>query len=159
MNINPDYWVAISFTIFIALIFIPTKKAILKILDDKIVSIATHLEDAERIKNEAEEALENAKGTLECIEEQRRSIIRQATDRVARLRSATEVRAKNMMEKRIYMAQQSAAYHKARVLTQFKQDMLEQGLADIAKDKRFLDAMAISKQLKLHQNLLKKFAA
>ena len=58
MNIDATFWVAISFLIFVAILFyfkIPQK--IIKSLDENIQDIKKNIEDAEKLKDEAKDIL------------------------------------------------------------------------------------------------------
>ena len=47
-------WVAISFIIFIILVFKPLKKMMLTSLDNKILELKSHLEESKKLKEDAE---------------------------------------------------------------------------------------------------------
>jgi len=54
---NPTTWVAIALVIFIALAFKPAKKAILSALDSKIDEIKNQVEEASKLRDEAQALL------------------------------------------------------------------------------------------------------
>ncbi len=54
---NPTTWVAVALAIFIALVFKPAKKAILSALDSKIDEIKNQVEEAAKLRDEAQALL------------------------------------------------------------------------------------------------------
>ncbi len=54
---NPAFWVGVSFFIFLAIAFKPAKKAILEALDGKIAEIKDQVEEAARLRDEAQALL------------------------------------------------------------------------------------------------------
>jgi len=54
---NPAFWVGVSFFIFLAIAFKPAKKAILGALDAKIAEIKDQVEEAARLRDEAQALL------------------------------------------------------------------------------------------------------
>ena len=57
VNILDDstLWVAISFIVFLILVYGPLKKMIIDSLDKKILELKSHLDDSKKLKKEAEE--------------------------------------------------------------------------------------------------------
>ncbi|MDP6389233.1 MAG: F0F1 ATP synthase subunit B [Alphaproteobacteria bacterium] len=51
---DPTFWVAIGFVIFVVALFRPIKKALLDNLDQRIAQIRTEVEEAERLREEAQ---------------------------------------------------------------------------------------------------------
>ena len=54
---DPQFWVFIAFIIFVAIIFKPIKKIFTSSLDNKIKTIKNNIDQAEKIKNEAQNTL------------------------------------------------------------------------------------------------------
>ena len=54
---DPQFWVAVSFILFIAAIFNPVKKMLISSLDTQINEIKTNIEESENLKNEAQKTL------------------------------------------------------------------------------------------------------
>jgi len=58
---DPQFWVAVSFFLFIAAIFNPVRKILTSSLDGQITEIKNKIEEAENIKNEAQKTLNELK--------------------------------------------------------------------------------------------------
>ena len=54
---DPQFWVFIAFVIFVAIVFKPIKKIFTSSLDNKIKTIKNNINQAEKIKNEAQNTL------------------------------------------------------------------------------------------------------
>jgi len=61
MFADPQFWVAVSFAIFIILIFKPISKILNSSLDTKIQDIKNQIQQAEKIKNEMQVEVSNIK--------------------------------------------------------------------------------------------------
>ena len=57
-------WVAISFILFVILIFKPIKSQISDSLDKKIIDLKTKIDEAQKLKNEAEKLYQDQQGNL-----------------------------------------------------------------------------------------------
>ena len=56
---DPQFWVAVSFILFIVAIFRPVKKILISSLDLQINEIKSKIKEAENLKNEAQKTLSN----------------------------------------------------------------------------------------------------
>ena len=54
---DPQFWVLVSFIIFVGIVFVFLRIMILTSLDNKIAEIKNRIDEAEKIKNEAQQAL------------------------------------------------------------------------------------------------------
>ena len=61
MFIDPQFWVAIAFIIFIVAVFNPIRKMLGTTLNSKIQDIKNSIEEAENIKNETQNTLSDLK--------------------------------------------------------------------------------------------------
>ena len=58
---DPQFWVAISFMLFIAAIFNPVRKTLTSSLDAQIKDIKNRIDEVEKIKSEAQKTLDELK--------------------------------------------------------------------------------------------------
>ncbi len=77
---NPSLWVAISFILFLALIAKPAWKFVTSSLDKKIDEIRTKIEEATRLREEAQDILAAHKRKLSDAEKEADDIINQARE-------------------------------------------------------------------------------
>ena len=69
---DPQFWVAVSFVLFIAAIFNPVRKILISSLDSQIKEIKFKIEEAENLKNEAQKLVD--KNIVPKFEAKRMSI-------------------------------------------------------------------------------------
>ena len=93
---SENFWVAVAFFIFIALSFKKGKQIILKALDKRIENISRKINDATKIKEEAENNLNEAKKNLEEIVDDKKRIINEANEEAKNLEN------KLLNEEKIY---------------------------------------------------------
>ena len=56
---DPTFWVAVAFVVFVVLVFKPIKGALIGGLDAKIAEIRQEVEEAEKLREEAQSLLAN----------------------------------------------------------------------------------------------------
>ena len=52
-----EFWVAVSFLVFVIAFYRPIKRAVLSVLDQRIAQIRAEVEEAQRLREEAQSAL------------------------------------------------------------------------------------------------------
>lgn len=113
---SPETWVALAFLVFVALVWKPTQKAILGALDDRSSRIAKELNEAARLRDEAQalltqyqakhrDALKEAEGIIAHAREEAERLGKQA----ARDLEASLKRREDLAMQRIAQAEQQAA--------------------------------------------------
>jgi F-type H+-transporting ATPase subunit b len=81
---DPEFWIAIAFLIFIALVSRPIVKAVNKILDERSAKIRHDLEEARRLRSEAEALLAE-------YQKKQQEAAREAADILTRAREEAEL--------------------------------------------------------------------
>ncbi|MFK7968634.1 MAG: ATP F0F1 synthase subunit B [Rickettsiaceae bacterium] len=82
---DENFWVAVSFIVFLYFAYKPVKKAILNSLDSKINDIKEKLAQTEKIKAESKLLLEEIQQEMEKFEEYKEKIINKAKVSTERL--------------------------------------------------------------------------
>ena len=80
---DPTFWTLIAFLIFVVLLFKPVKKALLGGLDSRIAQIRTEVEEAQRLREEAQTLLAS-------YQRKQREAAQEAEEIVARAREEAE---------------------------------------------------------------------
>jgi F-type H+-transporting ATPase subunit b len=83
--LDENFWVAVSFIVFLYFAYKPVKKAILNSLDSKINDIKEKLTQTEKVKAEAKLLLEEIQREMEKFEEYKEQIINKAKASTERL--------------------------------------------------------------------------
>lgn len=157
---DPTFWVAVAFVIFIALISKPVGKLAGKALDDRAQKISSDLDEAERLRVEAQDLLASYQRKQRDAAKEAEDIVRHAkeeAERIARegrerLKASLERREKLAMD-RIALAEQQAIEqvrgHAIEVAIQATRGVLAAGLP-AAKADALIDSAIGSLPGKLH---------
>ena len=89
--LSPEFWVAVSFVILIALLAKPIWRMAVKALDERIEQIRTRLDEATKLREEAQDLLAGYKRNLADAEQE-------AEDIVARAREEAETLGQRLAE-------------------------------------------------------------
>ena len=102
---DPQFWVAVSFILFIAAIFNPVRKILTSSLDAQINDIKNKLDDAENIKNEAQKALDELKEREAKVEKEIQNLKLESEKRIAELKDISATKLTDQIEKRKILAE------------------------------------------------------
>lgn len=83
MLASAEFWVAVAFAIFVIGIFKPARKAILGALDERTAKIKAEIDEAARLREEAQAA-------LAAYQRKQREAVKEAEDILARAREDAE---------------------------------------------------------------------
>ncbi len=101
---NPSLWVAISFILFLALIAKPGWRFITSSLDKKIDEIRAKIEEATKLREEAQDILAAHKRKLSDAEKEADDIINQAREEAQTLRKTLTEDLENALQRREKLA-------------------------------------------------------
>jgi F-type H+-transporting ATPase subunit b len=105
-----EFWVVIGFLIFVALVlWSGAHKMIAKGLDARTARIAKELEEATRLRVEAEKLLREFEAKRAGAEGEAQAIIRDAQDEAARMKAEAEAKLKEFVARRTVQAEQKIA--------------------------------------------------
>ncbi|MSO85678.1 MAG: F0F1 ATP synthase subunit B [Rhodospirillales bacterium] len=126
MNIfhDPTFWVAISLLIFVALVYRPIAKALPKALDARADKIRAEIEEAEKLRAEAQDLLAQYQRQQREVAAEAETVVRRAreeTNRMAeeghaRLEAALKRREKTALERIRRAEEQAMATVRARTV-------------------------------------------
>ena len=80
MNFDETFFVAVATLIFAIVVYKPSKKAILSLIDKRIDGIRNEIDEAKKLKEEAQEILAEAKRNLLDSEQQASDILNHAKE-------------------------------------------------------------------------------
>lgn len=83
----PEFWVAIAFVIFVALVWKKASAAIGTILDGRAERIRSELDEAERLHRDAQALLNGYQSRLADAQKEAEAVLAHAREEAARLRS------------------------------------------------------------------------
>ena len=97
---DPQFWVAVSFILFIAAIFNPVRKILTSSLDAQINDIKNKLDDIENVKNEAQKALDELKEREAKVEKEIQNLQSESEKRISELNDISTSKLTDEIEKR-----------------------------------------------------------
>ena len=92
MFADPQFWVAVSFALFIILVFKPISKILNSSLDTKIQDIKNQIQQAEKIKNEMQVEVSNIKKRQNEVKLEIKEIHNNSKDKIKILESQALVK-------------------------------------------------------------------
>ena len=102
---DPQFWVAVSFILFIAAIFNPVRKILTSSLDAQIKDIKNKIDEVENLKNEAQKALDELKERETKVEKEIQILNLESEKRIAELKDISTTKLTDQIEKRKILAE------------------------------------------------------
>ncbi len=104
MFADPQFWVAVSFILFIAVIFNPVRKILASSLDAQINDIKNKIDEVENLKNEAQKALDEIKDREAKVEKEIQNLKSESEKRITELKDISSTKLTDQIEKRKILA-------------------------------------------------------
>lgn len=118
---DPTFWVAVGTGLFIALIvYLRVPGAVAKALDDRAAAIKAELEEARRLREEAEVLLKQYRAKTAGAEQEAKAIIDNAKETADRLAIDARVQLEQQIERRAKMAEQKIAQAEADAIAEVR---------------------------------------
>ena len=102
---DPQFWVAVAFFAFIAVVFNPVRKILTTNLDSQIKDIRDKIEEAENLKNETQNTLSEIKQRQNDVQLEIQEIHKEAKSKVKQLEKIAENKLKDQIIKRQVLAE------------------------------------------------------
>jgi F-type H+-transporting ATPase subunit b len=102
---DPQFWVAVSFILFIAAIFNPVRKILTSSLDAQIKDIKNKIDEVENLKNEAQKALDELRERESKVEKEIQNLNLESEKRIAELKDISTIKLTDQIEKRKVLAE------------------------------------------------------
>ena len=127
---TPEFWVAVAFFGFVGLLIYYKVPALVgKMLDDRAAGIARDLDEARRLREEAEALLAEYKGKTRAAEEEARSIVDQARREADALTAETRKSLAEMLERRTKLAEDKIARAEAQAIADVRAAAVDTAIA------------------------------
>ena len=94
---DPTFWVAVAFVIFVIAVFKPIKGALIGGLDAKIEEIRSEVEEAEKLREEAQSLLANYQRQQRQAMQDAENIVARAKEEAGRHRAEADEAMKEMV--------------------------------------------------------------
>ena len=102
---DPQFWVAVSFILFIAAIFNPVRKILTSSLDAQINDIKNKIDEVENLKNEAQKALDELKEREAKVEKEIQNLKLESEKRIVVFKDTSASKLTDQIEKRKILAE------------------------------------------------------
>ena len=102
---DPQFWVAVSFILFIAAIFNPVRKILASSLDAQIKDIKDKIDEVENLKNQAQKALDELKDRETKVEKEIENLNLESEKKIAELKDISNSKLTDQVEKRRILAE------------------------------------------------------
>ena len=102
---DPQFWVAVSFILFIAAIFNPVRKILTSSLDAQIKDIKNKIDEVENLKNEAQKALDELKEREAKVEKEIQNLQSESEKRIVAFKDTSASKLTEQIEKRKILAE------------------------------------------------------
>jgi F-type H+-transporting ATPase subunit b len=127
---TPEFWVAVAFFFFIGLLIYYKVPALVgKMLDDRAAGIAKELDEARRLREEAEALLAEYKAKTRAAEDEARSIVDQARREADALTAETRKSLAEALERRTRIAEEKIARAEAQAIAEVRAAAIDTAVA------------------------------
>ena len=147
---DPTFWVAVAFVVFVVLVFKPIKGALIGGLDAKIAEIRQEVEEAEKLREEAQSMLANYQRKQRQAIQDAEAIVARAKEEAERHRAEADEAMKDMVRRQEEQAREKIAQAEAAAIQEVRSMSVE--LAMAAAEKLLADRLAGDEGLRLIDN-------
>lgn len=127
---NPSFWVAVSFLGFVGLlIYFKVPAMIGKVLDDRADAIRAELDEARRLREEAQALLADYQKKREAAEEEAKAIVEQARREADALAVETRNNMLESLQRRSKIAEEKIARAEAQALAEVRSAAVDTAIA------------------------------
>ena len=137
---DPTFWVAVAFVVFVVLVFKPIKGALIGGLDAKIAEIRQEVEEAEKLREEAQSLLANYQRQQRQAIQDAEAIVARAKEEAERHRAEADEAMKDMVHRQEEQAREKIAQAEAAAIQEVRSMSVE--LAMAAAEKLLADRLA-----------------
>ena len=149
---DPQFWVAVSFFLFVAAIFNPVRKILISNLDSQINEIKSKIDEAENLHYEAQKTLSELKKREKDVEKEIEELFSESKQRINKLKDASQKKLIDQIEKRKILAEnkidqllrdtnQNIKNHITNVAINVAEDVLRKNLTDQKKSDLINDSI------------------
>ena len=114
---NPEFWVLVSFVVFLVALFKPIKKMLTSKLDGRAEAIKSELDEAQRLREEAQHTLAEYQRKQRDALKEAEGIIAEAREEAVRIEKAAAHRTEELLARREQQALDMIAAAEAQALS------------------------------------------
>lgn len=137
---SAEFWVMIAFVVFVVAVYRPTRRFMANALDQRINSIRKEVEEAQKLREEAQSALANYQRRQREAIQEAEAIVAHAREEAERTRAHAEAELEASIKRREQQAVDKIAQAEAAAMAEIREKAVE--LAIAATGKLLADKMA-----------------
>ena len=130
---DPKFWVSVAFFITLAAIYRPVSRAIFKALDDRADRIGQQLDEAQRLREEAQKTLAEYKRMQRDAVKESEQILANARNEAEHLRAQAERKLEEQLARREKLAMEKIAQAEASALKEVRDQAVDLAIAATAQ--------------------------
>jgi F-type H+-transporting ATPase subunit b len=130
---DPEFWVAVAFLLVVAVVFRPAAKAITSTLDDRAAKIRVQIEEARKLREDAQALLAEYQRKQRDAMAEAEKIISNARAEAARLKVDAEKDLEHTIERRKQQALERIAQTEAQAIASVRNTAVDVALAAAEK--------------------------
>ena len=124
MFAEPEFWVAVAFLIFVGiLVYVGVPKMLLSALDDRARRVQAELDEARRLKEEAQKLLAEYKAKQRQADEEAVAIIEGAKAEAERIAAESKTKMEEFVARRTKMAETKIAQAEAQAIADVRAEI------------------------------------
>jgi F-type H+-transporting ATPase subunit b len=127
--LDPRFWVAVAFAVFVLLAFKPLGRALTRMLDARSAQIASELAEARRLREEAQATLQMYRQKQQESLQEAENLLARAKEDAARMGLEAEAELKTAMDKRMKLATDRIAQSEAKALQDVQNHVVDIAIA------------------------------
>jgi F-type H+-transporting ATPase subunit b len=117
---DPEFWVAVAAVIFVAIVWKPAQRMLIGSLDDRATRIRDELDEARRLREEAEKLLAQYRGKEREGAAEAEAIIVQAQEEAERIAAQSSRDLEQALTRRTQLAEERIAQAEKRALDEIR---------------------------------------
>jgi len=125
----PTFWVAVSFFVFVGMAAKPLGKAFANMLDTRSAQIASELEQAKRLREEAQAVYEHYRTKQAESLKEAEAMLARAKEDAAQMATHAEAELKSMLDKRMKLANERIAQSETKALENVQNHVVDIAIA------------------------------
>jgi F-type H+-transporting ATPase subunit b len=126
---SAEFWALVAFVIFVVGIFKPARRALTGALDQRIEAIRTQVEEAKRLREEAQAALANYQRKQRQATQEADAIIERAREEAERHREEAEATLKAVLKRQEAQALEKIAQAEVTALREVRETAVDLAIA------------------------------
>ncbi len=117
---DPEFWVLVAAAIFVAIVWKPARKSLIGSLDERAARIRAELDEARRLREEAEQLLAEYRGKEHEAAAEARAIIAQAEEEAERIAAQSARDLDQALARRTRLAEERIAQAEKKALDEIR---------------------------------------